>query len=104
VNSKEIIEKIKQSVQLSDPDAEVYLFGSRARGTNRSDSDWDLLILVNESNVTLEIEDRFRNGLYEIELEYGQIISTFIYSKDFWKQSLRHTPLYESVSMEGLRL
>ena len=28
------------------PDAEVFLFGSRARGDDRCDSDYDLLVIV----------------------------------------------------------
>ncbi len=100
----EIIEKIGRSVHSSDPSAEVFLFGSRARGNNREDSDWDLLILVDESKITLEIEDKFRSPLYEIELESGHIISSFIYTKDFWKKVLQHSPLYENVNKEGIKL
>ena len=104
LNEIEIKDRIARSVHASDPSAEVFLFGSRARGNNREDSDWDLLILVDEPEVTMAIEDKFRYGLYDIELESGQIISSFIYTKDFWKNSLQFSPLFESVSNEGLKL
>ncbi|HAL80974.1 MAG TPA: hypothetical protein DCO83_01070 [Mucilaginibacter sp.] len=39
--------------------AEAFLFGSRARGDNRKDSDWDILILIDSDRVTNEIEDNF---------------------------------------------
>lgn len=96
--------KIGQSIHDNDPKAEAYLFGSRARGDHRKDSDWDILILVDNDKVTNEIEDKFREELYSIELESGQIISTFIYSKGFWKDQLRFSPLYKKVSGEGVRL
>ena len=99
-----VLEKIKKSVHASDPQADVFLFGSRALGNNRVDSDWDLLILVDDPKVTLEIEDKFRSPLYDIELESSQIISSFIYAKDFWRKNLRYSPLYESVNKDGVRL
>ncbi|MBM3435734.1 MAG: nucleotidyltransferase domain-containing protein [Bacteroidetes bacterium] len=104
VNNNQVLEKIKQSVHKSNPKAEAYLFGSRARGDNRTDSDWDILILVDADKVTNEIEDKFRDGLYDLELDSGQIISTFIYPKDYWNKVLRFSPLYQSVTLEGVRL
>lgn len=98
-----IIEKISQSIHAKDPGAEVFLFGSRARGDNKKNSDWDILILV-DYKVTNEIEDNFRESLYNIELEFGQIISIFIYSKQYWKSNLAYSPLYKNVVKEGVRL
>jgi len=104
MNKKLIINRIKQTIHDKDPKADAFLFGSRARGDNRSDSDWDILILVDSSKVTNEIEDHFRDGLYEIELDSGQIISAFIYPKDLWESSLRYSPLYKNVKKEGIQL
>jgi len=96
--------KIKKVIHLQDPKAKAILFGSRARGDSKINSDEDLLILIDESKVTNEIEDKFRSGLYDLELESGQIISTFIYPKEYWKNQLAFTPLYHSVSEEGITL
>lgn len=82
----------------------AYLFGSRARGDFRPDSDWDILILVDDDQVTNEIEDKFRDDLYDIELESGQIISTIIYPKDYWKSMLVYSPLFKNVTREGILL
>lgn len=95
---------ITQSIQSADPKAIAYLFGSRARGDYEFDSDWDILILIDEQRVTNEIEDKFRDKLYDIELEYGQIISTFIYPKKYWKNILIYSPLYKNVQKEGVLL
>jgi predicted nucleotidyltransferase len=99
-----ILENIKRVIHTKDPSALAYLFGSRARGDNRPDSDWDILILVDSDKVTLEIEDNFRNDLYPIEVESGQIISIFIYPKSFWEKNLRYSPLYKAVQKEGITL
>ena len=99
-----IRDRITKAIYAKEPYAEAYLFGSRARGDFRPDSDWDILILVNDDKVTNEIEDKFRDDLYDIELEAGQIISTFIYPKEFWRSTLRYSPLYENVNREGIRL
>ena len=104
MNRNLIINRIKKTIHDKDPLADAFLFGSRARGDNRSDSDWDILILVDSSKVTNDIEDNFRDGLYDIELDSGQIISTFIYPKNLWESSLKYSPLYKKVKNEGIRL
>ena len=55
-------------------------------------------------DITNEIEDKFRDDLYNLELESGQIISTFIYSKNYWENRLIFSPLYRNVKREGIRL
>jgi predicted nucleotidyltransferase len=104
MNKSLIINRIKRTIREKDPKADAFLFGSRARGDNRSDSDWNILILVDSNKVTNEIEDQFRDGLYDIELDSGQIISTFIYPKSLWESSLRYSPFYTNVKKEGIRL
>lgn len=104
MNSNIIISKIKESIHSKDPKAVAFLFGSRARGEERPDSDWDILILVETEKVTNEIEDKFRDELYDIELDTGQIISTFIYPKNLWNSSLKFSPLYHNVELDGIRL
>lgn len=99
-----IIDKIKKSIHENDPKAIAYLFGSRARGDFRPDSDWDLLILIDANQVTNEIEDKFRDELFDIEIDSGQIISTFIYPKDYWNKTLIFSPLYKNVKKEGILL
>ena len=99
-----IIDSISSAIHGQDPSAQAFLFGSRARGDHKRNSDWDILILVDNKKVTNEIEDKFRDVLYNIELESGQIISTFIYSKEYWNKKLKLSPLYESINKEGIKI
>ncbi len=104
MNQDNIRYKIFESIHATDPKAEAYLFGSRARGDNSPESDWDVLILVEDNKVTNEIEDKFRDQLYNIELESGHIISTFIYTKGYWSNILAYSPLFKNIEKEGIRL
>ncbi len=103
-SEEQIFNKISKSIHSKDPHAQAFLFGSRARGDNRENSDWDILILVDSNKITNTIEDNFRDDLYGIELEIGQAISTFIYPKSYWNTTLLYSPLYKSVKSEGLQL
>ncbi len=97
-----ILQKISNSIHKQDTLALAYLFGSRARGNNRENSDWDILILVKNSEVTNELVDSYRNELYDIELETGKIISTLIYPMNEWENKLKFSPLYNNVQKEGI--
>lgn len=101
---KSIKDRISTAIHRKDSNAVAFLFGSRARGNNRDDSDWDILILVDKKIVTDEIENEFRNDLYTIELETGQIISTFIYPKEYWETTLIYSTLYKNVMKEWVML
>ncbi|MBN2214066.1 MAG: nucleotidyltransferase domain-containing protein [Bacteroidales bacterium] len=104
MDQNQIQDRIKKTIHKKDPKAVAYLFGSRARGDFHPDSDWDILILVDSKEITNEIEDRFRDGLFDIELDSGQIISAFIYPKEYWKSALIFSPLYKKVTKEGIQL
>jgi predicted nucleotidyltransferase len=99
----EILQKIKDYVWAIEPQSEVILFGSRARGEERADSDWDILILTPYS-VDLKEEQKYRHKLFEIELEYDQAISTFVYSKSQWNDKHKITPLFQNIQREGITI
>lgn len=95
--------KIKQEINSIDADAQVILYGSRARGDENENSDWDVLILTNEKPSNQQ-EDEFRNRLYMLELEIEQPISVFVYPQKTWKQKHRISPFYHNVTREGIVL
>ena len=47
MNKKNFLEQVKKAVQEIEADAEILLYGSRARGDSLDQSDWDFLILLN---------------------------------------------------------
>lgn len=105
MSKKEIIlKKIKEAVNNTVPQSEIYLYGSRARGHVHKLSDWDILILLNMPKVSFELEKQFIDVLYEIEIETGEIISPLVYSKKEWTQKHSFTPLYENINKDGIRI
>jgi uncharacterized protein len=100
----QILKMIMQVVDKTAPDSEVYLYGSQARGNPKRLSDWDLLILLNNPNVTFDFETKFMDEFYELELETGEIISPLIYSKNDWNSKYSITPLFENIKREGVKL
>ena len=101
---KHILDLIKSKIHEKDPDAELILFGSHARGTANKDSDWDILILITAPNVSRKTEQEYRHELFDVELDTGEPISTFVYSKSEWETRYSVTPLYHNISIEGIRL
>ncbi len=104
MNKEQLINRISSSIHKNDPNAVAYLYGARARGDFGENSDWDLLILVNDKKVTNETEDKFRDDLYDIELDSGQVISILIYPKDYWNSTMVITPLFDNISKDGLKI
>ena len=101
--TQKITNLIRQAINQVDDKAEVILYGSRARGDERQDSDWDILVLT-DYKVTLEKEMQFREPIYDLELERGEHFQRFFYLKQDWHTKHRITPLYESVKQEGTLL
>ena len=99
---KTITRKIKKAVEEIDSTAEVILYGSRARGDARKDSDWDILILLNKPKVSFKDEQVFNHKLNEIGLETDQCIMAYVHSKKEWETKHYVTPLYKNIQKEGI--
>ena len=102
--NEEIIRQIKQIVKETDDSATVILYGSRARGDARQDSDWDVLVLVDKPEVSVKEEQVFRHRLYDLELKIGEPISTYVHSKKDWSSKFKQTPFYQRIQQEGMVL
>ena len=99
-----ILNRIIGVTTATDPDSEIYLYGSQARGDAHKLSDWDLLILLSLNNISFSLETNLMDQLYELELETGQIISPLIYSKKDWEDNHSFTPLFENIKKEGVKI
>ncbi len=102
IRQSEFLKRVKTAVQALEPGAEVILYGSRARGTARADSDWDFLILLpGQVDKTLELQIKRR--LYDIELETDTVLSSIIRSKQQWlSRQYEVVPLRQEVERDGI--
>lgn len=102
IKKRELLNRVKAAVRDLVPSAEIILYGSRARGTARADSDWDFLILLpslGDKTLEAQIKDR----LYDVELETDTVVSSLIRSKQEWMSShYAVLPLRQQIEKEGV--
>ena len=73
-----------------------------ARDDYHEDSVIDILVVL-PSQVNNTIEEQVFDLAYDIELEYGVIIGTIVYSKEFWcSEQAASMPLYKNIQRESL--
>ena len=102
MTAEELKTPVKETVLTLEPGAQVYLYGSRARGDAHKDSDWDFLVLL-PGAPSWRVVQRVRHRLYDVELETGEIISTIVEGRDAWsKPPLSDTPLHNAIDREGV--
>ena len=101
MTEKQILKEIKRLVKERNPHAQVYLYGSRSKGTAKKDSDWDIVILLDKDRISPETEKEITYPLYDLEFEIGEIISPMVYSAKEWNTKYKITSFYQNVMKEG---
>ena len=103
-NSQRFIGQLSQLGKQVLPDtASLWLYGSRARGTAHADSDWDLLILLDEEQ---QKSTDFAHYAYPFTLmasAHDQMVIPQIYTKKQW-QRLSFTPFVKNVEHDKVVL
>ena len=77
------------------------LFGSKARGEGRPDSDLDVMIElpVNDPAIVADIDDI----IYRINLDHDVFISAVIFGKDEIEEGpMSEAPIYKTIQREGV--
>lgn len=98
----EIVNRIAETMRRIAPTALTILYGSEARGDARPDSDIDLLILLDEKELTPDKELALRRPLSELEAQTGVAINTLVVLKRVWESIT--TPLTLNINREGITL
>ena len=103
MEQEKIIDSIKELAQRLLPEGvSLWLYGSRARGEARPDSDYDLLILVDKDRVTPDID----SAAYDLCLmgyDNGVEISPHIYPRKKWEE-WTHSPFFKNVNRDKIEL
>ena len=83
--------------------ARLILFGSQARNDAREDSDWDLLILLNDKQLQTDTFGAYAYPFVELGWEYGTYFSPKIYTYAEWAKR-KGTLFYDNINREGVVL
>ena len=98
------IERIQtMGKQILPKGSNLWLYGSRARGNYRTDSDWDLIVLVDKEKQQLQDFDNYAFPFIEMGWQLGEEINPMLYTRSEWKK--RHfTPFYHNVENDKIVL
>ncbi len=104
MSSHNFLHRLRDTIRAVEPSAECILFGSRARGDAREDSDWDVLVLV-DGDVDYDRKFRLVAQVVGLEIETCSAISTIMCEKSMWhNQDWRIYSLQQSVNEEGIAI
>jgi predicted nucleotidyltransferase len=78
----------------------VILYGSYVRGEATSDSDIDILVLVDQSVNPFEVRESLSDLLFDILLEEGELVSVIAVPEDFFENY--NSPFMLNVKKEGV--
>lgn len=78
----EILKKLIKEIKKVVPEAEIILFGSKARGDDNAESDIDLLILIGSND--REKKEKINDVCFQFELEYDILTSPLVHTKEEW--------------------
>jgi len=99
---KALLARCRQAIRQAVPDADIILYGSRARGDAGEYSDYDLLVLVDQP-VNMALKDRILASIYPLELETEAMLTVVTYNRRQW-ESLPHRemPFHQNIQRDGV--
>ena len=98
---RQILDQFVDKVRLKIPDAQIWVFGSRARGDAQPDSDLDICVVT--ETMSREQEDIIDYAAWEVGFEHELFVQTLKYSRDQFENSPRVvSPLFQNIRKEGI--
>jgi predicted nucleotidyltransferase len=99
-----LLKRCKKAIRQVVADADVILYGSRARGDANEYSDYDILVLI-DGPVSISLKERFVDQTLPLELETGAVLTLMTYNRQQWDTPLyRAMPFHKNVDREGILL
>ena len=104
MEQEQVIQRIKELGEKILPEgASLWLYGSRARGDARPDSDYDLLILLDKEKLTFHDYDNYTYPISELGIDINAEINPQIYIRKDWHSWWR-SPFYKQVEHDKIIL
>ncbi len=102
-NERTALQQFKERAGQKIPLFDIRLFGSKARGDGRDDSDLDIMVVTEENNP--QVRSDIYDLCFELDLEYDTFLSTTIFErKELEEGPLSESPLYKAAMREGIPL
>ena len=102
INKEILLEQVRAKArQLLSKDDQLFLYGSRARGDNRIDSDWDFMLIL--KNKQPDHFEKLAYPIQEIGFQYNQYFSILTYSQEEW-QKMSFMPFYKNVEHNKIQI
>ena len=105
LEEKKIIEEFAVQIRRKLGNNLIFLkmFGSKARGDFHKDSDIDILIVVNQKNIT--VRDEIYDILFELDPYYEYKISIILFSLyEYRKNEEMKSAFIKYINLEGIDL
>jgi len=102
-NEEQALKRLREELFARYPVVDFRLYGSKARGEGRPDSDMDVMIELPDYDraIVEEIDDI----VYRINLEYDVFISALVFGKDELENGpMSESPIYKTIQREGVPL
>lgn len=94
---------LKQSLNHDFQLVDLRLYGSKARGTAKSDSDIDVMIELEE--LTPTFSDKVFDMVFDINLRHGVFISAVLFGrKELEEGPMSASPIFKAIERDGVRL
>jgi predicted nucleotidyltransferase len=102
-NEDRALKRLREELFAKYPIIDFRLYGSKARGEGRPDSDLDVMIELPDYDraIVAEIDDI----VYRINLDHDVFISALVFGKDELEEGpMSESPIYKVIRREGVPL
>ena len=99
----QVLNLIINTVREKEPTADIILYGSRARGEARTESDWDIIVIHDKPSLSFDEKGNLDYILWTKGLEIGKEINTLEYTRRQW-ENLPPSLFKLNVQNEGIWL
>ncbi|GAB6010591.1 nucleotidyltransferase domain-containing protein [Viscerimonas tarda] len=100
----QILENIRQLKRQLLPNERLILFGSQARGDEHSNSDWDLLVLLNKKKRNfIEDSNKYAYPFTEMGFKYDVLINAKVFTEAEWQEQ-KTSIFYKNVEQDKIEI